>query len=319
MSIWISAHIYYTRNWENFIKDHVYNIVSDLENRQLIDAFFFVRYFEQGPHIRLRLRAKNKKAGENVRNEVRSFFKEIFETAPSTRYGSSISENWHPNNSIQFIPYKPEVKRYGGTAALAIAEQQFHASSCAIIKAIQQCKDWAYSTALITAVQLHLCFTFAMDMDEETAAGFYKNLYLNNLSLIFPEEENPEIAVEKHNAAIMTSFQNAYNNQEQVLLYIYESTWSALRTNKKTDEKWLDKWVLHSRGIYQKLQELLVSKKIELPFPPSHYLPLLYSRYMHMTNNRLGIKNQDEPFIAYLIFRLFSNSKIRKSAQKELH
>ena len=52
---WISVHIYYHDGLDGLIDGAARPLVAELRARALIDKHFFVRYWQGGPHLRLRL------------------------------------------------------------------------------------------------------------------------------------------------------------------------------------------------------------------------------------------------------------------------
>src|SRR5579885_3397611 len=52
---WISIHIFYASNQNPLLLDAIEPLVQDLRAAGLIERFFFIKYWQEGPHIRLRL------------------------------------------------------------------------------------------------------------------------------------------------------------------------------------------------------------------------------------------------------------------------
>ena len=53
---WLAAYLYYSGNWEKFLTNSVKPFVEDILDRKLAEQYFFIRYWERGPHIRLRFK-----------------------------------------------------------------------------------------------------------------------------------------------------------------------------------------------------------------------------------------------------------------------
>src|SRR5438874_11952323 len=53
---WRSYHLFRAEPWEEFLCTGVRPLVDELADAGLTEGFFFIRYWERGPHIRLRLK-----------------------------------------------------------------------------------------------------------------------------------------------------------------------------------------------------------------------------------------------------------------------
>src|SRR5215472_14113708 len=71
---WISIHIFYNGNRNHMLTTCLEPLVQDLRKRNLVQHYFFIRYWQEGPHIRLRLlpaesvkaEAVTRRAEENI-------------------------------------------------------------------------------------------------------------------------------------------------------------------------------------------------------------------------------------------------------------
>jgi thiopeptide-type bacteriocin biosynthesis protein len=106
--VWVSAHLFYAEPWEQMLAASVKPFVEKLVEEKLIDQFFFIRYWEHGPHIRLRLKTDvSREVG--VRTRLFPHCNRYFEEAPSDmRETNRKKDTDYPNNSVQFIDYEPE-------------------------------------------------------------------------------------------------------------------------------------------------------------------------------------------------------------------
>ncbi|OLB64227.1 MAG: hypothetical protein AUI10_11985 [Actinobacteria bacterium 13_2_20CM_2_72_6] len=121
-------------------------LVRDLRDRGLLARHFFLRHWRGGPHVRLRLLPHDGGDVAEVRDAVREGCRRFFHTrpAPDTLPPATYAElartlgrlepgepelPLQPNNSQQFIEYRPEHHKYGTGAALAAVERHFEESS----------------------------------------------------------------------------------------------------------------------------------------------------------------------------------------------
>lgn len=318
-SVWLSAHLFYAEPWEDFLIRAVHPFVNDVIDSGTAEQFFFIRYWERGPHIRLRFKGRKEKLQGKLRPELETYFSNYFSVYPSKRlepaWVSALPDNqkWIPNNSVQFIDYEPEIERYGGPEGILISERQFEYSSRCVLEMIRETGQWEYSRALGAAIQLHIAFSHAMNMRLNEAIAFYERLSNGLLPFLIGSEAD-SAAVKLKTETILTSFDKRFADHRDVLVPYCQTLWQGLEDNAEFDEVTLNDWIwnmslIHSRLLEARRENCLiipawfsVSPAIDVP-QERHRLWFLYSSYVHMTNNRLGILNQDEAYVAYLISR----------------
>lgn len=110
--------------------------------------WFFIRYWEGGPHIRLRFvnqnNLKQKVISEGRRffqnNRVESIDRDLFYFRSSFD-GKDIDSTtlpWYESGSIIEKAYIPETERYGDGELLQLSERIFHLSSQMVVEIIKQ-------------------------------------------------------------------------------------------------------------------------------------------------------------------------------------
>jgi thiopeptide-type bacteriocin biosynthesis protein len=126
--MWTSAHFFHQGDLDRLIVKLVGPVISEIERDDPTTEFFFVRYWEGGPHVRLRLSMEPsptfrnliaRRAGEffmafpseDRLNDPRAFVE--FSTAAAQREGIAAASVRYPNDSLQFIGYTFDVHRYG--------------------------------------------------------------------------------------------------------------------------------------------------------------------------------------------------------------
>ncbi|HHH49559.1 MAG TPA: hypothetical protein ENK52_01120, partial [Saprospiraceae bacterium] len=55
---WLAVHLFYNEPWEEFLAKAVKPYVDTLVQTGIAAQFFFIRYWERGPHIRLRIKGE---------------------------------------------------------------------------------------------------------------------------------------------------------------------------------------------------------------------------------------------------------------------
>lgn len=108
---WITIKIYVeTILHECFLTTLMKPFVNELDKNEIIDQYFFVRYIDSKPHIRLRIKAKDCKIYQVV-DRIMQFEKEI--------------QKKEVVESICIVPYKRELVRYGGPELYLYCEKIF--------------------------------------------------------------------------------------------------------------------------------------------------------------------------------------------------
>ena len=142
--MWVSVHAFYHGNLDVLLLDAVRPLVAELRERRLIDGYFFLRYWDGGQHLRLRLDSTvdgevERLALDRLRRYLAANPAADFagmdrypDLAASYAAGEGVTDYLRepmPNNTVHAIPYRPETERYGEGAALAAVERHFVESS----------------------------------------------------------------------------------------------------------------------------------------------------------------------------------------------
>ena len=141
-------------------------------------AWFFVRYWEGGPHIRFRLLCPEGRSADD--------FVPDFVAGVATRMsGSGLSKAdyyanhtfdgkaedpallpWFDEGSVEIIKYAPELQRYGGPAAIGASERLFHRSSEIAAGVIRQTRN-AFEKRLAVACSFMAATVVSLTRDIE--------------------------------------------------------------------------------------------------------------------------------------------------------
>lgn len=324
-AIWLAAHIYCGQPWERFLSEAVKPLIEEVMNKRWASQFFFIRYWERGPHIRLRLKVGSEVSEDVLRIHLADYFTAYFEKNSSERvepkWVMALPEDqqWYPNDSVQFITYDPEINRYGGPEAIKIAERQFCISADVALSVInEELKDWNYDRALGAAIQKHLGFAYATFMDVHEAAHFFKLVFRS----WFPRAYNTfDKTISKAELAsrsdlALKAFEGNFQNQKEMLLPYFETVWQALEKRQSFNSFWMNAWIKNMTSVAEQLMKLQSEKKLIIPcrfqFNSKLTEPVekqerwaIYLSYIHMINNRLGILNHDEGYVGYLMSKCF--------------
>ena len=142
---WVSAHLFHAGSLDALLAQVVAPLVDELRGE--LAGFFFLRYWEGGPHLRLRVRPDGGADAGRIRRLIERRAGAYFAGHPSARgfqpadyqalaAGLAGAErladhdgHLHPNDAVEFIAYVPEHRAYGGAACVAAVEEHFTDSS----------------------------------------------------------------------------------------------------------------------------------------------------------------------------------------------
>lgn len=316
-SIWLSAYIYYYPPYEDILKA-IRRLVRGLYAGGLAESYFFIRYWENGPHIRLRLKCSP--AGKTELKKILNvYFKEYFKKHPSAAQSNTATTD-KPDNSLLYVKYKPETERYGGQEAIHIAEELFYYSSRTALDIIGKSKYKGYTDSLSAAVQLHVSLVKSFRIPIENIPHFFDTSCAMWISKAFMDpfkKISPETYM-RRKAETLKIFAGLYEAQKESLIPFVKTLWQCLYPGNMESRSTVYRWYRDTSKIYTALTALEQNGRLKMPplafkfekQPGEKAKPIWYilDSYIHMTNNRLGISNQDEAYISYILKEIFKET-----------
>ncbi|WP_328306720.1 hypothetical protein OG432_01045 [Streptomyces sp. NBC_00442] len=139
---WVGAHVFTGHPLDLVVSTLVPQVVAELRRQGLADRFFFIRHWQGGPHVRLRVRLTTPPAEPAVRlilhDHAAALFRHLSPSRPMTEghYRLLAQELaafepetepgvLAPNDSLAFETYRPEHGKYGHGVALRAVEDAF--------------------------------------------------------------------------------------------------------------------------------------------------------------------------------------------------
>jgi hypothetical protein len=186
---WVSVHAFYQDDADNLLRGVVGPLVADLAANGIAEEFFFLRYWDGGPHLRLRVRPLVSGDRATVERIVCGRFEEYLSRAPSedrlsaTDYAraaealahreglASYMERPYPNNTALLVPYRREHDRYGHGAAMDAVERHFVESSRIALRAVRLRPSTGQRLAVAYAVLLLSRFVGGGSLGTPPAGG----------------------------------------------------------------------------------------------------------------------------------------------------
>lgn len=334
---WLSVHLFYNEPWEDFLQKAIEPYVNTAIQTGIAQQYFFIRYWEKGPHIRLRLKGELDMINTILKPNLEEHFNHYFESMPSRRvepnYPPGFSEDlkWFPNNSLKYFDYEPEFGRYGGPEGIKLAERQFMISSQTVLDLLKQKgKTWSYDDAMGTAIKLHLSFIHSSGIDIDTAIAFFDFFAKNWLPYTFKniQEEITEEEFENQSTLSIEAFEQSFESQKDSLIPFHFTLWNAMEAGDSFEDEVLNRWSNENTTILKELIDKDKNGDLSArtsnynyqikpqQFPQKELLWSILSDYIHMTNNRLGIFNRDESYLSFMMMRCLE--EIKKDQHVEL-
>lgn len=312
INLWVSFHVHSEPPWERLLKEVVQDIIE--QSRGVVfSKFFFVRYWEKGPHLRLRYKTNPDKV--NVLKELvfNSFRNDFLKNPPSkiAINGNQLIQH----GTIIEVPYVPEVIRYGGEHCMSLVEDQFDKSSRIILKLISKNIDsWSYEKAMSYAIILHLTLAYSQGLTVKESHIFFDLIsehWISRSINIDPRARSQSSNYIQLKNEMLEVFNRASSKQQDFIDSLVSSIWTSLAREGRLEEDIMDEWIREMDMFHSEICELQSSnmltapdwyaaKKIDIEQSKFDRWAILQS-LVHMTNNRLGIHNYDESYLAFLI------------------
>jgi thiopeptide-type bacteriocin biosynthesis protein len=316
---WLACHLFferetgiYTGECDEVVLDVAEPFVRRCQREGWIDGWFFIRYSEYGPHVRLRLHGRTEVLDDVVwpalREHVRALYPDVaFERpdVPAMPVYPPVEPPPEPRDRVfglthaALIDYEPETDRYGGPEGVRLAERFFEVSSEAACSLLQKTSRTERSSrlgkGLLTMVEMMHVFS----LGDRAAASRWANQYnIGYLRGVARDEEA--------RGAWLGAFDSGYGSQADTLGEYVEEVWSRMDEGESLSEA-LDLYrdgLLEVRGHFRDLFDAGRLLGAQEPYTAwETAVGAICSSYLHMMNNRLGITIQEESYLAYLIMR----------------
>ncbi|MFJ4926629.1 lantibiotic dehydratase C-terminal domain-containing protein [Streptomyces sp. NPDC088736] len=327
---WLAVHVFYAASPRPLLLQCVKPLVDDLTREGLLAGYFFINYWLEGPHLRLRLRPRRAADAPAVRErahtalaaflrerpalyEVKAgFLAELYETLFTLEYteeqraeflGADGRMRLRPNNSFEDRPYEPEYGKYGGPGGVALAEWHFQHSSDLVVEAARSMNLHLRTVLLGLSAQLMMVMSGTFLKDDEALLTFLDRYHA------FWDR-----AFSGTNYTAAQGYDRAYTEMGASLPERFRRIRDAVARGE-TDRlpAFLRGWAEHSAELRDRAEELTLRGDLTFrawdgsrdirPTDPAQALPMLLSPYLHMTNNRLSMTIRDEAFLSYVLAR----------------
>ncbi|MBF7073480.1 thiopeptide-type bacteriocin biosynthesis protein [Glaciecola sp. MH2013] len=294
---WHAVHIFLSdpQQTESFLVDVLAPNAQKLLQEKRISQWFFIRYWQGGPHLRFRFFCSDSNLISEVIDTLsvaaqhykapKALTKEEYYQQHSFDGEAQDIETlaWYSDGSVVPIDYEPEYQRYGGKHALLPNETLFCQSShlaSALVKATKS------NIAARTSIALSLMLTTVLAYTSDTKKlrdfffGYatYWQQYSQQNAVLFAKEMKNEALDPKQLMAVTELIQNKSSAKEKSKAGIQQA------------------WRNAVEGLVVDLTYIYNNGELNSPFnndvvnhkPEPHILHILSSQ-IHMLNNRLSM------------------------------
>lgn len=325
---WVALHVFYASDSNPILVEAVRPLVEDLRRDGLIDRWFFIKYWMEGPHLRVRFRPTRPAVRDEVRVRATAALEAFLTRRPALydtdidglgdlykkmyvaeygeeryveEYGVDGEMPFRPNNSVAELPYEQEFDRYGGPAGMAHAEWHFQASSDLVARLLATSNTHVRPVLLGLATQLSLLTAYTFLGSDEAVRRFFQR-YRDFWETSYQEpSDDYHDSFDKSFALTRESLQERIDRIRTITAGTSDQALSGIERT----------WLSHCRELQERV--LTAAAAEELVFPsrttgerepitdPEGLATVLLSSYIHMTNNRFGVAILDEIYLSYLI------------------
>ncbi|MFE6845244.1 thiopeptide-type bacteriocin biosynthesis protein [Streptomyces sp. NPDC057686] len=245
-------------------------------------AWFFIRYHEGGPHLRIRFRGASAEGAAELSEELGLL---AARTTP-------VAGPWPSRHGeVRAARYEPETERYGGAAALPVAEEVFAHSTRAAVAALRAVPG--RGDRLRLALDFAHATAFALGLDELAAAGWLRR---HAASWRWAAEVRP-----LPGAAVHTRVNTVFAAQRTNLGRRAQAVRAGLDDGSAAP--WLAEWTRQVRAADARLRTAaLPADRPDAPVR-THRRLWVWASQLHMLFNRLGVTPDEERAVCRLAGR----------------
>lgn len=312
---WVSAHLYYHDALDALLCSGVRPLADALTAGGLTEGFFFVRYWQGGRHVRLRVLPHDDVGEEQVKGLIEEHIGGFFARFPSPtnvrREDYLRAAGWlcqhefgqreitieplRPNNSLRYVAYVPETDRLGGPRGVAAFEPHFTDSSTIALDLVAADPNHRQRTGQALAMMLLAAAVAVPDL--QRLAGFFQASYRNWAARLAAGDRSRYERYE-------TAFGQHYDRQRAALDDLARRL---LDSAGQSTGDHVDATSARWTASIAALRDRLTGGQLALE-------PLLF-QVLHKHNNRLGVSMAEETYLLFLLQRTLSEITKRKETQ----
>jgi thiopeptide-type bacteriocin biosynthesis protein len=257
--------------------------------RDKIERYFFLRYSEQGYHLRLRVFADTELFHQQIEPDLR-------DAADAFRQVRAHLMSIDSAHYFQRATYQPELDKYGGEAGMRAAESHFHTSSETVIDVMRRERFMQIPRSLYAAALMKTAFETAYQNSPSIAAQLmaYAEYWL------IGQSNKPKLLAEGKTLA--KKKRASYPIIDELCSDPVTLKW---RTQLEDDFEALfaleqDKMLNTSIHHHLVQQASLIDLPVLRQYPIT--MLLILPNFVHTFNNRLGVSPLQEVQLALMLY-----------------
>lgn len=282
-SEWVYVKIYLREISFNSILLKLYPFVKKVQDNAIVKKWFFIRYADPKPHLRLRFLLSS--------NNMSSDFISSLHKALKSYIDDSKIYN------ITIDTYVREIERYG-EYTMDQSESIFNLSSNLVCSLLEGHKNNVIENIDITALTLidHTTELFYFEIEEKLV--FYEKMFKS-----YGQEFNYD-----NNKQVKETFQNQYRLRAKEISFALEEEITTFFKPLKSNKKYLSEM----ESLTVEIKTILIMHKNDKLTKDD-----LLSSYIHMFMNRLMDKDQrsKEFFMYYCLFRFYKSKSFTQQTR----
>lgn len=330
--VWRAYHIFYGGNPLIVLRECILPLAEDLQREGVILDYFFINYWLEGSHVRLRLRVRPERVEEldvRVLERVRQYlaaspsYHPMAELADNNFYESLFAgeftdadrpkyfdANGDPmfaeNNSIEIREYEPEWLRYGGEVGMLISERQFVESTQLMVRLMNLGNLGVRTILLGIASQISFITAVCLLQDADLVEDFfvaYHHRWADGY------DTNPAYGTEEGRRQHQVTVENL---RKKIVPRA-----DAIRRGDVGDlPQILRDWVQVCLKVRFQIEQACEHSALRFKYDDGVRSVTnvddaawsLCHSYIHMTNNRMMVSVADEAFLAYQLVEAMRGS-----------
>jgi hypothetical protein len=306
---WLSFHVFRSSDQDTFLLKCIPKIEAIMLVEGSSHDLFFLRHWQLGPHIRLRLKSPEQDSLELERKlytalstYVNNFPCDPFENASVSEILSKFSRlegisfdarGCRPDNTVLKIDYIPEVDKFCGLEGTAVAERHFCRSSRLSLDVIAN--HPSRRRRLGTAISAAVAGACALEVTDGEIATYFL-LQARLWAKYVSDDIN----------YVERIFRDKFESQRQSLSPLREMFFN-------NSNLYNNRWYTEMRVVLSELEllgaRLLLGERRfgDITVSKQWYFGFIFG---HLFNNRIGVGPAEESYIHYMLYFLFSEKEI---------
>ncbi|MEV8632417.1 lantibiotic dehydratase C-terminal domain-containing protein [Streptosporangium sp. NPDC051023] len=303
-SEWISLHAFHRGDLDRLVAQAVVPLVKELPLR----GWFFLRYWEGGPHLRLRLLPEPGRRAEVVGTARGALadhlaanpsppgfdaegYAKVAEALANYENLADYDRGVRRDDSVELIAYRREHHAYGALESMLAVERHFTESSEIAAEVIRE----------------------GTGKDERRGLGLA--FLLRTLADLQPDRRLLVDTLTGGRERMGADLESAFQARRDVLTKAAGQAWEGV-----AGEPAVERWLASSRALRVRLTELDSAGLLDIEPPASPLawqldgigtgskrVALILMRCLHLVNNRMGLSVHDEIYLGYLGFRAIAD------------